>query len=268
MTEPTAKTAARYEAVTDAGAQAPWITLVHAVSQDRRVFSAQVAAFRTRYRLLLVDLPGHGLSSDLPGPFGLEELATSLQGALQTAGVEGSHFWGTHIGASAGLLLACRVPASFTSLVLEGPVFPGRALPVAAETLARIAELMKTQGLEAAKAFWWEQSEWFAVMRARPEDCRAAEQQAIIADFQGAPWLDGNLVRPIAPIEDQLVSLELPTLIMNGEQDLPDFKEVAAALAELLPNARQTVIAEAGGFPLWEFPDRVNAEVRGFLEAL
>ncbi len=264
----TAAHAARYETVTEAGPEAPWITLVHGVSQDRRVFLAQVAAFRTEFRLLLVDLPGHGLSTELPGPFGLEEFAASLEGALVEVGIGPSHFWGTHLGAAAGLLLACRAPERFTSLILEAPVFPGRALPSVSKTLARVAETAKAQGLEAAKRLWWEEGDWFAVMRARPEDCRAAEQCAIIADFQGRPWLDSGLARPIAPVEGALAQLETPALILSGEHDLTDFLEAAGALAALLPNAQRAIIEEAGGFPLWEFPDRVNTEVERFLNAL
>ena len=82
----------------DGGSEAPWLTLVHGVSQDRRLFSAQVVAYRSRYRLLLIDLPGHGESSHLPGPYGIEEFALGIGAALQQAEVGQSHFWSTHIG--------------------------------------------------------------------------------------------------------------------------------------------------------------------------
>ena len=52
---------------------------------------------------------------------------------------------------------------------------------------------------------------------------------------------------------------------MNGEHDLPDFFQAADNLSALLPNCRRTLIADGGGFPFWEFPERVNAEVRSFL---
>ncbi len=46
---------------------------------------------------------------------------------------------------------------------------------------------------------------------------------------------------------------------------MSDFLQVAEELTHLLPHARRAVIPEGGGFPLWEFPGRVNAEVRRFL---
>ncbi len=263
---PPAGSAACAETVTEAGPAAPWIVLVHGVSQDRRVFDRQVAAFRGDHRLLLIDLPGHGLSADLPGPYGIQEYAGSIAEALAAAGIERCHFWGTHIGAGAGLLLACARPALFASLILEGPVFPGRPLPAVAETLARVAATARSDGIAAARTLWWQEGGWFEVMRARPEDCRAAAQRAMIEDFEGRPWLDSGLVsRPIPPIDAALKGLDLPVLIVNGEHDLPDFLAAADALAALLPNCRRSSIPEAGGFPLWEFPEQVNAVVRAFL---
>ena len=259
-------TPAGFETVTEAAPSAPWLTMVHGMAQDRRVFSAQVAAFRDRFRLLLVDLPGHGLSSSLPGPYGLEEYAAGARAALEAAGVERTHFWGTHTGAGVGLLLACREPSLFASLVLEGPVLPGRLPPAVVEMMARVGELARGEGLEAALEHWWEHAGWFAVMREHPQATRAAEHRRLADLFQGGPWLDTRAPAQIAPIEPLLAQLRLPVLILNGEHDLDDFQEVAEALMGMLPDARRSIIAGGGGFPLWEKPEAVNAEVGTFLE--
>ena len=259
---------AGYETVEEAASAAPWLTLVHGMSQDRRVFSAQVAAFRAAYRLLLIDLPGHGLSAAHPGPYGLAEFAGSISAAMRKAGIGRTHYWATHTGAGVGLLLACREPGRFSSLVLEGPVIPGRLPPAVGEMLLQVGELAREQGLDAARRHWWERSGWFAVMRERPEACRAAGQRALIEEFQGRPWLDTKTPAPVPPIEDRLAQLSLPVLIMNGEHDMTDFIQAADELSGLLPHARRTVIEDAGGFPAWEYPDRANEEVRRFLESV
>lgn len=268
MTGPT-MAAARFEVVSDAGSAAPWLTLVHAATQHLGVFSAQVAAFRGNFRLLLIDLPGHGLSASLPGPYGMEEYAAGVRMAMNEAigeaAAERTHFWGTHTGAGVGLLLAAREPARFASLVLEGPVFPDRQPPYAVKMIAQVKRLAAGRGLEAARCHWWEQSEWFQVMRGNPEVCRAAGHLAIVSEFQGGPWLDKQAPAEVAPIDEQLAELELPVLIVSGEHELADFMAAADELSSLVPNARRVVIADGGGFPLWEFPHRVNAEVRHFL---
>ena len=257
---------AHYEAIRADDPQAPWITLVHGVSQDHRLFDRQVAAFGPDFNVLLVDLPGHGRSAAMPGPFGLPEYAASLGGALAEAEVTKTHFWGTHLGAGAGLLLACASPTTFDRLILEAPVFPGRPLPSVSSTLERVCRAAREHGMDAAREIWWQEGGWFDVMRTRPDVCRAAAQRAMIDDFPGRPWLDtGLLSRPIAPIDEALVRLPHPVLLINGEHDLEDFLTATEALAERLPDCRRAVIAEAGGFPLWELPDRVNEIVSQFL---
>ena len=260
---------ASYEVVSSAGAGSPWIAMVHGVSQDHRVFDRQVEAFEQDFRLLLLDLPGHGRSATLPGPYGLQEYAASISGALDLAGVNQCHFWGTHLGAGAGLVLACEEPSRFVSMILEGPVFPGRPLPSVSTLLARISSIARTEGMAAARDAWWRQGPWFEIMRARPDECRAAEQRAIIDSFPGTPWLDDGLVsRALPPLKQALAALKVPVLIMNGQHDVPDFVEAADALAAIMPDCRRVEIEDAGGFPLWEFPERVNSVAADFLRQL
>jgi len=239
--------------------------MVHGVSQDRRLFAAQVEEFRRSFRILLIDLPGHGRSAGIPGPYGLTEFALSIEAALDEAAVDASHLWGTHLGAGAGLLLAARAPERFHSLILEAPVFPGRPLPAVALMLERIRSTVQRLGIEHARKQWFEESEWFAVIRQNPTQCRAHEHWEMISEFCCSPWLDPGLARPIEPVTTQLASLQVPTLIVNGQHDLADFLEVADALERLLPNCRRVTIPNGGGFPLWEYPENVNAVVRGFL---
>lgn len=256
-----------FELVQRATTSSPWIVMVHGVSQDRRVFSTQVDAFATDYQLILIDLPGHGLSSDSPGPYGLEEFSESIQRALVRAGVELPIFWGTHLGAGAGLLLACRHQSLFQSMILEAPVFPGRPLPAVNDLLSRIGETARLHGIGAARTQWWHEGGWFAVMRDNPEQCRAREHLDIINSFTGRPWLDAGLAsRPIASIDQALAKLGCPILIMNGEFDLQDFRDVADDLIQALPDGQHVTIEGGGGFPLWEFPERVNDVVRKFLD--
>lgn len=256
------------EVIAVASRSAPWMTMVHGMSQDRRVFSAQVEEFKDRFRLLLIDLPGHGRAADAGGPYGLEEFALSIEAAMDQAGASTSHFWGTHTGAGAGLLLAARHPDRFQSLILEGPVLPGRSLPAVVRALNRTRAIARVRGIEHACRQWFENSEWFAVMRANPDECRAWEHWEMLSEFRGGPWLDPGLEQPVAPIADKLASLQVPTLIMNGQRDLADFLEVARDLEMLLPNCRRVSIPDGGGFPLWEYPGRVNAEVLRFLDAI
>ncbi|MBC8240859.1 MAG: hypothetical protein H8E30_10340, partial [Alphaproteobacteria bacterium] len=58
--------AAKFKCIHEPGAKSAWLVMVHGMSQDHRVFSAQVEAFKDRHPILLIDLPGHGLSAGIP----------------------------------------------------------------------------------------------------------------------------------------------------------------------------------------------------------
>lgn len=210
-------------------------------------------------------MPGHGLSAGVPGPYGHRELAGHVRAALDDAGLARLHYWGTHTGAALGLLLALGQPGRFASLILEGAVLPGRVMPSVARELAATLAVLDAKGLEAARRRWFGESGWFEVMRRRPEDCRAEGHWRIVSDFGGLPWSDPGAPLPVSPVEQDLKTLDLPVLAYNGEHDLADFLEVAARLEGLLPRIERCVIPEAGGFPAWEFPARVNALVADFL---
>ncbi|MGZ5819010.1 MAG: alpha/beta fold hydrolase [Burkholderiaceae bacterium] len=238
--------------------------MVHAASQHSDIFSAQIDCFQQHYRLLLIDLPGHGKSASMPGPFGLHEYAASIVAAMDDAGVMGTHYWGTHTGAGAGLLLAAQHAKRFHSLVLEAVVLPGVDAPSISDTVGRAKTTARNDGIAVARKEWFETAEWFAVIRDHPEQCRAAKQWQIIAEFSGAPWLDSGIAQPVSPLFDRAV-ISMPVLLINGQYDLPDFLQMADHLASDLPDVQQEMIPGAGGFPLWEFPDLVNECVLRFL---
>ncbi len=256
---------AKFKAGVEAGSDDPWIVMVHAMSQDHRVFSAQLDAFKDRYRILLIDLPGHGLSTDVPGPYGHIEMASRVGGAMDDAGVSRCDYWATHTGTALGLLLAVEKPERFRSMILEGAVLPGHTMRSGEVAIGRAREVAQTRGVAEARRQWFDTGGFFEVMRRRPEQCRADQHWAIIAEYSGAPWLYKGPATTVTPIDAQLASLEVPVLLYNGEHDVEDFVDSAVRLEALLPRVKRVTIPDAGGFPAWEFPERVNRLVADFL---
>jgi pimeloyl-ACP methyl ester carboxylesterase len=242
--------------------------LVHGATQNCGIFSAQVAAFADGYRLLLVDLPGHGESADVDGPFGPIEYAEAVVAAMDDAAVVSTHFWGTHTGTAIALLLASRMPERFISLVLEGAVIPGRALPSVLTCYERARTTLREHGLRAAQQEWFARSPWFDVMREHAIECRAEEHRRLIDTFKGAPWLDSRAAQTLLMASDELARIAVPVLLVNGEHEVADFLPAADELQATLPHVNRVVVPRAGGFPLWEFPLKVNAVVGEHLRSV
>lgn len=240
----------------------PWIVMVHGMSQDHRHFARQIEAFRAHFRILLIDLPGHGLSSNLGGPFGHAEFAAHVVQLLDTPRFGQVHYWGTHTGGTIGVMLGLRRPDLLRSLLLESPLVPGSNPPVVSALLSEARARARNLGVAAAIDYWWREGCWFDQVRDAPVTCRAAEQRAIINGFSGTPWLDET---PAAEIDD-LVPAEtpLPALVYQGTLDHSDFVVAAEEVCRLLPGSEHRVIPKLGGFPSSEDPHRINALAKCF----
>jgi len=243
----------------------PWIVMVHGFTHNCSYFSAQVADFQKDFRILLTDLRGHGKSASAAGPYGIEEYADDILLALDEAGVEKAHFWGTHTGSAIGLVLALRQPARFASLVLEGTFLPGFPMPRVGDLINRARSIARSEGLEAALEDWFEHADWFEYIREHPEACRAKEHKTLLREFTGIPWLSNLTPHQVTPVSECLANIHQPVLVYNGKYDLDDFKRAARYLEAGLPRVQWEEIPDAGGFPGWENPQAVNLLVHGFL---
>jgi pimeloyl-ACP methyl ester carboxylesterase len=66
---------------------------------------------------------------------------------------------------------------------------------------------------------------------------------------------------------DDLGSLDVPTLVVVGEQDKP-FRKASKRMADAIPGAQLVVLPEAGHSPQFETPERWWDAVSGFLATL
>jgi pimeloyl-ACP methyl ester carboxylesterase len=62
-----------------------------------------------------------------------------------------------------------------------------------------------------------------------------------------------------------LSSLDIPTLVVVGDDDKVDFKAIAQHLAEEIPNADLAVVAGAGHLVGLDQPEELNALLIEFL---
>ena len=63
----------------------------------------------------------------------------------------------------------------------------------------------------------------------------------------------------------RLQALDIPTLVLHGEDDFVPV-ELAAHIAEAMPNGRLVVLPECGHFAYLEAPDAVHEHVTALLE--
>jgi 3-oxoadipate enol-lactonase len=86
---------------------------------------------------------------------------------------------------------------------------------------------------------------------------------------RGRHALEVQLAAPeeFAPVEVavDLPAITAPSLVVAGAKDLPDFGQIAAELAGLLPAGRLVELAWAGHLPTLERPQELSAMLVAFL---
>jgi len=70
----------------------------------------------------------------------------------------------------------------------------------------------------------------------------------------------------VPDLGDRLAEVTAPTLVVVGEEDVPDMHAIADRLAAEIPGARRATIADAAHVPSLERREEFDDLVLGFLE--
>ena len=94
------------------------------------------------------------------------------------------------------------------------------------------------------------------------------ELGSIIRDFRAEGFRRDVRAAAAADLRESLARIEVPTLLVWGEDDARSPLAVARRMHDAIPGARLVVIGECGHVSNLEQPERFNEEVRGFCREL
>jgi 3-oxoadipate enol-lactonase len=223
------------------------VVMLHSALGDSRLWKRQVAALSGEHEVVTPDLPGWGDSPLPTEPFSfVDAVAEHLPAAL--------------VGNSFGGALALRTALAKQALV------PRLVLIAAGLPTWDWSEEMRTYW--AAEEAAWEAREFdlatqvnldFWVKPEHYEEVRPQQRRAI--ELQSAHEEPEVQWPEMAPLE----SLAIPTLVVVGEDDKPDFRAIAQHLAEHIPDSQLAVVPGAGHLVGIDQPDELNALLLSFL---
>ena len=99
------------------GAGSP-LMLIHGFGSDHTVWQGIIPLLKDNYRVLALDLRGHGLSTKTPGPYSMELFSKDLNQFLESLDIDQAHFVGHSMGGSVLMEMALRYPDKIGSLTL------------------------------------------------------------------------------------------------------------------------------------------------------
>lgn len=238
------------------------LVYLHGLLMDSHVNRRLATALAEKgYRVILLDLPGHG-ASDKPvhaAAHRMDAYARRVLHLLDELGLQEAVIGGMSLGADVTLQVALLAPRRVKAMVVEMPVLE-RATPFAAMVFVPLltvahfaAPVLRATSRFARRIprqFLGPLDQLFGPLLLEPEEAVAV--------------LHGVLVGPVAPTAEERQAMTMPALVIGHRSDrLHPFGD-ASRLASQLPNGR---LVEAHTiFELRMTPERLTQEIESFLD--
>jgi pimeloyl-ACP methyl ester carboxylesterase len=234
---------------------APPIVFVHGTRLTRSAWTAQVEALRDTFRVVAMDLPGHGALADRP--FTMAAASDELARVIESAAGGRAIVVGLSLGGYVAMDLAATRPDLVRGLVLSGATQEPvglRSTPYLA--LAWVMDRFDGPVLDGLNA-------WFFRTR-----YPAAIADPILAGgffaAGGASALRALIGERFSP---RLAAYDGPVLILNGELDVL-FRIGAGAFARAARDVRRVRLGGATHLANLDRPEAFSTAVRRFAEGL
>jgi 3-oxoadipate enol-lactonase len=158
---------------------------------------------------------------------------------------------------------ALEYPERVRSLILVDSILSGYTMSAAWEaTIAPVWVQGRAGDKEGARTQWMNHALFESVLTSQ-----AAETfRRIVTQYAGWHWVNKNPIQTLKPPAlERLEAIQVPTLVVVGEEDLPDFHTIADTLTKRIPKARKQIISNAGHMCSMEAPEAFNQVVLEFL---
>lgn len=229
----------------------PDLVLLHGWGLNVRVWDGLVEELRDRFRMIAVDLPGHGRSPWSPGRNTPAEQAWLLHSTLTPISNRYS-LLGWSLGGQIALDLAAAMPAQIAKLVLVATTPRFTAAPdwpygMKADAIAKMATQLREDYQQTVRDFLDLQ------VRGSLEGASVIEQlrKALFVHGEAKPEaLETGLVTlATSDLRPTLPHVRTPTLVIAGQNDRITAPGASRALAEALPDARYVEMRRAAHTP-------------------
>jgi 3-oxoadipate enol-lactonase len=250
--------------------EGPELVLVHEGICDSGMWDEQWERYAREFRVLRMDLRGFGRTPLEPGSF---SNANDLVEVLERHGFERPALLGVSLGGRAALEVAVARADLVSALVLVAPGLPGRDWSQELQAAWGEEEAALEAG-DLAEAVDVNLRTWVDGPRREPEDVdqavreRVGEMQMRAFELQ-VPVGDAAEEELLVPdLADRLGEVKAPTLILVGDEDVPDMHAIAERLEREIPGSRRETIANTAHVPSMERPREFDELVLPFLRGV
>ncbi|MEC4672664.1 MAG: alpha/beta fold hydrolase, partial [Nitrospirota bacterium] len=244
----------------------PPVIFLHAFPLNRTMWTPQVEALQSYYRVITIDLRGHGKSDAPMWRYSLEQFADDVIGLLQHLSITQATFVGLSMGGYILFAVYGKYAKYVQALVFadtraQGDTPEGKAARFSMAQIAykrgvtAIADLMLSKLLSPAALST--KADLINQLRAM---ITGNQVSGIIGDLMAMEERSDST--------DLLQKITCPTLVLAGEDDVASPPAEVRFIADHITGAEFACIPQAGHMSNMENPEAFNAALGRFLARL
>lgn len=244
----------------------PVLLLVHSFPGDRRIWRKQVAGLSDIRRVVAVDLPGRGLSmhaNSKPETWSMDSYADDVAETITSLGADKADLGGISMGGYVLFSFWRRHPKMVRSLIFvntrstEDP-------PEGKQGRKNVAALVREKGTRELVPMMFPK-----LFSPQAGDDLKSRMEPMVLELPYETAAGDSLAMGKRPDSTgDLASINVPALVLHGEQDQLVPVASAEEMARRIPAAHFRAIPASGHLCPVENPQAVNAAMREFLERM
>lgn len=228
------------------------VLLLGSLGSDRSMWSEQVRALAQSFRVLAVDLRGHGGSEVVNGPSTVEELALDIVSVIDSLEIDRVHMVGLSLGGAVALEMGIRYPERLDSLALictsakfgESQAWLDRAALVRKEGMEAVANSVASRWVSQGKA------------EASPELMARLERMVLATPAEG--YASACEALASYDVRDELGSIKTPVLGVAGADDPATPPASVQEILDGIGHGRLVVLDPAAHVPTFEQSEQLS----------
>ena len=245
----------------------PTIVLLHGILASLHTWDGWMPGLSKKYRVVRVDLPGHGLTGPNPqGEYSIDRMTEIMKKLYEKLGIKKAYLVGNSLGGWISWEFALRNPKLVTKLVLiDSAGYNTKEVPwvVSFAQLPLSPYIIPGNAPRFAVRYLVESV--YGDPRLITEDVVTRYHELFLREGNGKAFFD--LVRaPLVNNSHQLKKLKMPVLIFWGEKDQWISPKDARSFHSSISQSTLRTFPELGHVPMEESPNETLRPALSFLK--
>lgn len=241
----------------------PTVVLLHSLATNSALWAHQASVWSANFRIICVDLPGHGKSAVAPTALSLADMARGVVAVLDHLQIAKAAFVGLSLGGMVAQAIALGHAQKVGALVIAHA--GARTDATVREIWEQRIQQFESGGLSTLSLSTLER--WFP--RSFFESCPMTMDWVAQMIEETDPRGYVMAIRAIQDLDhlDHLQSITAPTLVVAGSADAAVPPAVASMVAKHIPNATLHLLEDAGHIGNVQEPTQFTEKVGQFLKS-